>query len=435
MANKLLSRSRFLVADGRTVSQWCAVIMLSPCCPKLPSSNLRICEMQPKKPLTDRGIRALPAAPKGKRKLVWDALVPGFAVRITDKGQRSFVLVTRYPGSPNPTPRTIGTVGAITLEDARGQAREWLKLLAQGIDPAQAQAERQRDTLRAICTEYLERDGAKLRSSGWRRAVLERLVYPTLGSRPITSIRRSDIVRLLDKIEDERGGAMADRTLAVIGRIMNYHAARTDDFRSPIVRGMARAPSIPRDRILTDEELRAVWRAAGEGVFGSLVRFLLLSGARRNEAAEMTWAEITGTDWVLPASRNKTKLELARPLSKAAQAILAELPRLGDFVFTRSGKGALGGITDLKSALDQASGTNGWTLHDLRRTARSLMSRAGVPSDHAERCLGHVIGGVRGVYDRHAYREEMLIAYEKLAALIAQITDPRKNVVAIRGQR
>jgi integrase len=170
-------------------------------------------------------------------------------------------------------------------------------------------------------------------------------------------------------------------------------------------------------------------------VFGSFVRFLLLTAARRSEAAEMTWAEISGSDWTLPAARNKTGLELVRPLSAAAQAVLAGLPRLGEFVFTRSGKGSLGGITGLKSALDQASGTSGWTLHDLRRTARSLMSRAGVPSDHAERCLGHVIGGVRGVYDRHAYREEMLMAYEKLATLISGIVDPQENVVAIRGQR
>lgn len=405
--------------------------------------------MQPKKPLTDRGIQALKPAPKGKRKLVWDALVPGFAVRVTDRGQRSFVLVTRYPGSSNPTPRAIGSVGAIALEDARARAREWLKLISSGIDPAQAQAERQRDTLRAICTEYLDRDGAKLRSSEWRRAVLERLVYPTLGSRPITEVRRSDIVRLLDKIEDERGAAMADRTLAVIGRIMNWHAARSDDFRSPIVRGMARAPSVARDRVVSDDELRAIWWAtAGDGgygprvptqrklspVFGALVRFLLLTTARRSEAAEMRWSEVVGDEWTLPAVRNKTGLELVRPLSGAARAVLAGLPRGGDFVFSRSGKGSLGGITGLKSELDSASGTSGWTLHDLRRTARSLMSRAGVPSDHSERCLGHVIGGVRGVYDRHEYLEEKRIAFEKLATVVAGIVDPQPNVVALRGR-
>jgi integrase len=399
--------------------------------------------MLAKKLLTDRAIRALSPAPQGRRKLVWDALVPGLAVRVTDKGQRSFVLVTRYPGSSNPTPRTLGAVGAISLEDARVRGREWLKLIASGVDPAQAQAKAEaasQDTLQAICTEYLARDGAKLRSANWRRATLERLVYPTLGSRPITEVRRSDIVRLLDKIEDERGPVMADRTLEIIRKIMNWHATRSDEFRSPIVRGMARASRVSRDRALNDDEIRRIWKATGaekgSPIFNALVRFLFLTAARRREAVEMRWVEVADGIWTLPASRNKTGVELVRPLSLAAKAVIEEVPKLStEFVFSRNGKGAMGGIAELKAALNYTSGTEGWTLHDLRRTARSLMSRAGVPSDHAERCLGHVIGGVRGVYDRHQYREEMLMAYEKLAALIAQIVDPQENVVAIRGTK
>jgi integrase len=101
--------------------------------------------------------------------------------------------------------------------------------------------------------------------------------------------------------------------------------------------------------------------------------------------------------------------------------------KAGPFVFK------VGSVAKLKRTFDRASGVGGWTLHDLRRTARSLMSRAGVPSDHAERCLGHVIGGVRGVYDRHRYLEEMALAYEKLAQQIERIVNPQENVVAIRG--
>ena len=134
--------------------------------------------MQAKKPLTDRAISALPAAEKGKRRLVWDALVPGLAVRVTDKGQRSFVLVTRYPGSQNPAPRTLGKVGAISLAVARPTAQSWLSQVAQGIDPANANEWHARGTLQAICTDYLARDGAKLRSLEVYRATLERLVCP-----------------------------------------------------------------------------------------------------------------------------------------------------------------------------------------------------------------------------------------------------------------
>jgi integrase len=392
-------------------------------------------EMHAKKPLTDRAVRALPPAPKGKRRLVWDAIVPGLAVRVTDKGQRSFVLVTRYPGSANPTARSLGTVGAISLEDARTKARSWHKLISAGIDPALAQAAAAQNTLRAVCEEYLARDGAKLRSLEWRSAALERVVYPSLGLRPIAEIRRSDVVRLLDQIEDERGPAMADRTLAIIRRVMNWHAARSDEFRSPIVRGMARTTDRPRDRVLSDDELRSIWRAAEGSIFGSYLRFLLLTAARRNEAARMERGELSGSDWTLPAARNKTNQDLVRPLSEAALAIVAELPRLGKFVFSRRGKAALGSFGVLKKEIDRASSVTGWTLHDLRRTARSLMSRAGVPSDHAERCLGHVIGGVRGTYDRHEYHEEKRLAFEALASLIARIVDPQPNVVPMRGER
>jgi integrase len=144
----------------------------------------------------------------------------------------------------------------------------------------------------------------------------------------------------------------------------------------------------------------------------------------------MEWAEIVSGDWTLPAARNKTNQDLIRPLSKTA---LTTLPAPnGKFVFGRRGK-PLAVFGDPKARLDEASGVTGWTLHDLRRTARSLMSRAGVPADHAERCLGHVIGGVRGTYDRHEYHAEKSEAFEALAGLVARIVDPKANVVPLRG--
>jgi integrase len=391
--------------------------------------------MLAKRPLTDRGIAALKPPMKGKRMLVWDALVPGLAVRVTDTGARSFVLVARYPGSVNPTARTIAKVGAIPLAEARSQAQTWLGAIRAGFDPAKPPAlgPSGGDTFGAIAEEFLARDGGRLRSVDWIRTTLTRLVLPDLGPRPITSIRRTDVVRLLDRIEDQSGPVMANRTLAMIRRIMNWYASRSDDFRSPIVRGMARTESA-RDRVLTDDELRAIWKATAEGVFGAYIRFLLLTAARRNEARMMRWTELVGSDWVLPAARNKTGVELVRPLSQAALALIEAQPSAGEFVFCTARGGPLE-LIHAKAALVRASGTGGWTLHDLRRTARSLMSRAGVPSDHGERCLGHVIGGIRGVYDRHSYRDEMLLAYEKLAALIGGIVEPQPNVVVMRGQR
>ena len=194
------------------------------------------------------------------------------------------------------------------------------------------------DTLEAVAGEFFRRDGTKLRSAkDWQRD-LERLVYPTLGRRPIADIRRREIVRLLDRIEDTTGAAQADTVLAIVRRVMNWHAARDDDFRSPIVKGMRRwKPSEhTRARVLTDDEIRAVWRTAEgmAGPFGHYCKFLLLTAARRNEAAHLRWQEIVGTDWLLPASRNKTKNDLTRPLSAAALKALADVPRIAgsDFV-------------------------------------------------------------------------------------------------------
>jgi integrase len=192
-----------------------------------------------------------------------------------------------------------------------------------------------------------------------------------------------------------------------------------------------------RNRILTDDELRSVWQTLDTGPFGCFVKFLLLTGARRGEAAAMSWKEISSAEWTLPTARNKTKVDLVRPLSAVAQQELSQLPKLAgtDFVFSIDGHSALGGFTRRKRALDQSSGVTGWTLHDLRRTARSLMARAGVQSEHAERCLGHVIGGVEGTYNRHDYVNEMRLAYEKLAALIERIVNPPDANVISLGER
>jgi integrase len=138
------------------------------------------------------------------------------------------------------------------------------------------------------------------------------------------------------------------------------------------------------------------------------VRFLLLTGCRRDEARCLTWIEIDGADWKLPASRNKTKVDFTRPLSKAARALLADQSHIdgGPFVFTTTGQHPLS-ASKPKKIFDAACGISGWRLHDLRRSFRTLASRANVSADIAERCLGHVIGGVRGVYDQHKYQREM----------------------------
>jgi integrase len=377
------------------------------------------------------------ASAEGKdRTIFWDQALPGFGLMVTAAGSKSWVV--QYRAGAKSRRHTIDNV--LSLDKARKEARGLLGEVAKGGDPvaerraAEAAAE---NTLQSVAEEYLKRESKNLRSHATRRATLERWVFPRMGTRQIGDIKRSEISRLLDHVEDNAGPVQADMVLAFLRRVFNWHASRTDDFSSPIIRGMSR--SNPRERarrrILSDDELRALWRADIPQPWRAFVRFLLLTAVRRNEAARMARSELTGSDWKIPAGRYKTKNDVTLPLSGAAQTVIAELPRFGtgEYVFTVNGRTPLAAFSRGKKAIDRASGVTGWTLHDLRRTARSLMSRAGVPSDHAERCLGHIIPGVRGTYDRHRYQEEMRLAFEALAGQIARIVDPQNNVVAMRG--
>jgi integrase len=351
----------------------------------------------------------------------FDKRVSGLALRV---GHSTKSWTLHYSRNGKRIRLTFGTYPSLTLAAARSKALEAKAEIEAGHDPRSTQ----QDTLKAICEEYLHRESA-LRSTPWRRQQLERLVYPQLGDRPIGEIKRSEIVRFLDQIEDGSGSVMADRTLGIIRRVMNWHSSRSDDFRSPIVRGMERSKSQSRSRILTDEELRKVWTA------GPFVRFILLTGARRSEAQGMTWTEINGNgDWTLPAARNKTKVDLVRPLSKAALSMLKEGMAPAPTGSDGEGNVLADGQNYLFLKFKAEANLPDVTLHDLRRTSRSLMSRARINSDVAERCLGHVIGGVRGIYDRHEYHREKAHAFEALASLIARIVEGKAEVVPIRGR-
>jgi integrase len=356
------------------------------------------------------------------------------------------------------------------------------KIKEQGHDPAAAkrharaeQDRRRENTFANVATRYMvleagmklddagnaiKFDESKLRTGRERWLMLQRSILPTLGGMPITEIRRSDVVKLMDNLtvgdlKDRHGRRIAggkvaaDRALGVVRKIFRWHALRSDDFRSPIVPGMNRVKGREqaRSRVLTNDELRVIWRTASqlEGPFSAFLKFCLLTGARRSEVAGLRWAEIDDAgNWELPPERNKTKLPLLRPLSAAARALLAAQPRMagGRFVFTSDGRSKIGGFSGYKARFDavvlcelhkenpEAEAFPNWTLHDLRRTARTLLrllsrlSHAGVTSDHAERCLGHVIGGVRGVYDRREFYDEKKRAFEALARQITDIVEP-----------
>ena len=448
------------------------------------------------KPLTDIGIKNLKAT--GKPREIPDGGARGLYLWIGATGVRSFVVRFRIAGKPQKL--TLGRwvppgdrdkedgpqVGEpMSLATARKLAGDTLLQVSRGRDPAavkrdEAQAKQQAaaNTFRSVAERHFaEVCGMRIEANGtvtfkrdrkrsapeqWR--TLTRQVFPTLGDRPIDAITKNDIRDWLDKLakgklrNDEgqiiKGGVVAANcALATVRLILLWREEQSDDYRAPSFRGLKRDQSGPRERVLNDDELRIVWRVANEAdtPFNRLVRFLLLSCARRTEASAMQHGEVTeivynreerdgrktetkATVWVLPGERSKTGKEVVRPLSKAAIDVLGALPNVRKFFFTTDGKTSLSAYSHFKRQFDAKTGPlPQWQLHDLRRTARSLLSRAKVSPDHAERCLGHVIGGVRGVYDRHDFLQEKHEAYEALAALIERIVNPQANVVTLRG--
>ena len=399
--------------------------------------------------LTDLAIKNLKPGPV--RREIPDPGCAGLYLIIQPSGYKSFAARFRFRGKPRKL-----SLGAMALVAARKAATAALHEAKEGRDPTlakqQAKVEQRTvaaTTFRSVAEKYMalkagmRRDGDRVMFSGDIRTAprrlrdLERAIFPTLGHRPVADIRRSEIVELLDKIEMESGPVAADRALALIRCIMNWHATRSDNFVPPIVKGMARTSTKERarSRILTDDEIRKIWNSNQSGAFPALLRFLLMTGARRAEAARMTWGELDGGNWILPAGRNKTKQDLVRPLSAAAIAVIEDQRSDCPFIFSKGCK-AISTFGRDKIAFDAAVGVSNWRVHDLRRTARSLLSRAGIVADIGERCLGHALPGVRGTYDRHSYLPEMTRAYDALAALIERIANPPKgNITPLRKNK
>jgi integrase len=236
-----------------------------------------------------------------------------------------------------------------------------------------------------------------------------------------------------DAVEDRAGSAAAQRALATLRAAFHWHAARDDEFRNPIVKTLLRVSLKARDRILDDDELRAVWAAAENGgAYGALIRLGLLTGQRREKLLTMKWDDI-GSDgvWTIATEPREKGNPGELKLPELALTVIRAQPRVGGNLYVL---GQLRSLSKLKREFDaRLPAMPPWVVHDLRRTARSLMSRAKVPRDDAERTLGHAVGSpIARVYDRHEYADAKAAALAQLANLIARIVRPPvDNVVAL----
>lgn len=404
--------------------------------------------------LTDLQIRALKPPASGQRDLADGADVKGLVLRVSRRA-RVFYLIARAPGDGRPVRHRLGEYPAMTLAEARDAGRKLRALLDRGIDPreherqeaARARAEaaiKERGSVATVITDYVlhcQRAGQRR----WRERERHLRVYLPVDwlDRPLASIGRGDVRELLARLERDRGPVQANRVVQTLRAMINWairdgrhtSANPAADLRSVI-------PEASRDRVLSDAELAAIWRSAGElgAPFGVFVRFLALTAQRRGEVATLRWRDVNldAAAWEIPAALQKQGRVHGVPLSPPALAILEALPRCGEYAFSGSdGRAPLSGFSRAKRRLDRMLPPDmpAWTIHDLRRTAASGMARLGIAPHVAEKVLGHepaAIRGVAAIYNRHDYGDEKRRALEAWARHVLTIADTSGSVVTAR---
>jgi integrase len=404
--------------------------------------------------LTDRALKALekrPAAP-GKTYDVPDGVVPGLAVRVMPSGQRSFILVARFPGkdgkAKNPTRRSLGVYGALTLEKAREKARAWLELIGRGVDPRHEE-DRKRLAVRrqmensfaAVAAQFIERHVSKTRKAAAVTRELHQEFIGRWGDRPITDITQHDVVEVIDEVVDRGAPYQAHNLLGHVRTLFNWAIARG-------VYGLERSPcdrlrpaavigkKVARQRVLDDRELRALWRvtAISGYPYGPLFRLLLITGQRKSEVAEASWGEfdLDGKVWTIPAARMKADAAHIVPLSIDAVAVLNGLPifNAGNFLFsTTFGKKPVNGFSKAKDRVDGlmaddlGKAPSHWTIHDIRRTVRTGLSALPIADMVRELVIAHAKPGLHKVYDQFSYLDEKRAALELWAWRLREIVE------------
>jgi integrase len=368
---------------------------------------------------------------------VWDTSVRGFGVR-RQRGDPVYVLKYRIAGRQRF--KTIGRHGSPwTPDTARREARRLLGLIASGKDPAAPAPER--TTFGDAGAAYLRYSEGKMRPRAFAEVRRYLNVWSPLAGHPLAEIDRTAVAARLRKLAEDRGPTSATHARSALSAMFNWAIGEGLASANPVA-GTNRTPIRSRDRVLTDAEIAAIWRACGDDDYGRIVRLLILTGQRRDEVGGMRWAELGPQGWTIPAARTKNSREHIVPLPAAALVLL--LPDRGsrEFVFgdgpRRSGDPHRGfsGWSKGKAALDARIGIADWRLHDLRRTVATLMAdRLGVLPHIIEAALNHVSGhraGVAGIYNRAAYTAEVGRALDAWAGLLASIVQPQENVVAFR---
>ncbi len=393
--------------------------------------------------LTDLRIRSL--KPKSTRYEVWDPAAPGFGVRVTPRGIKSFVYLYRFEGLAKRM--TIGRYPKLSLSTARIQyAIAKAALDDKGIDPGKGLVEgraasRLAPTVSQLVDEYMEK-WAKPRKRSWKedRRLLDHDVIPTLGRKKAATVTRRDIRLLLDNITERGALVVANRVLAVVRKMFRFAVSRDIVPSNPCEAIEAPAKETSRDRVLSEQELKTLWKRLESKKLKMteparmVLRMMLVTGQRKGEIINARWDEfdLKSGWWTIPADKAKNGLPHRVPLSPLVLTLLRQIRKLSansEFLFpsTRGNKPIRDDAISKAVRRDEVElKIAHFTPHDLRRTAASHMASDSVPRLVISKILNHVDSGVTAVYDRHSYDTEKRKALNAWARRLESITSGKK---------
>jgi integrase len=398
----------------------------------------------PRHKLTDAFLRSLKTPATGQVEY-WDALTPGFGVRVSYGGRKAFQALTRVNGKLQRF--TLGSYPSMSLLQARDEAEQIIKDAAKGISPKDREAEDRRravadkrNTFGAVADEFMADHAKNLRTKDEMQRMIDVDLLPAWGDKPIASITRADAKALLRE-KARKAPIAANRLLSLISKIFAWALDEEIIQASPAVRLKRPAEEQERERSLTDAEIKILWPVftAMGYPFGHGLKFLLVTGQRRGEVGGMKWSEIDNEGWNLPGARSKSKQGHRVPLSTLALEILDQCPQLGDYVFM-SGRGVepLEGWDGAKRRADSflAKPIEPWRIHDLRRTMATQMRSLGIDRLVVSKLLNHAESGITKTYDRYAADPEKAAAMERWSDRLREIVSGKKreNVVLMRGK-
>jgi len=383
--------------------------------------------------------------PTGKTDVIhFDSGLAGFGLRIRagagGKLLRTWVFQYRCDGTQRRM--RIGSADVMGIEAARQAAKKALGAVANGQDPQGKDDDKDKLTLRKAVDQFLAVKQNELRPN----TIFETTRYLTgeyfevLHDKPLDAIKRADVATRIVAIAQKSGSATAYLARAKLSGFFAWAMTMGMVEASPVVGAYTPPKNKPRERVLSDIELAAIWRAAGYDVFGKIIKLMILTACRREEIGGMAWGEFKsdGTEWTLPAERSKNKRAHTLPMMPMMRSIIDTVPRLvgRDRVFGERSPNGFTSWDAHKTELDRRSGVAGWELRDIRRSVATKMADLGIQPHIIEQILNHQSGhkaGPAGIYNRSSYQAEVKRALVLWADYVTALVESGSRKVVSLG--